>query len=878
MRWYHRWLLRRRRASGPASASAAPVPASTVPAGLVPAGPVLGGVTEIRVHGVGGSSPAYLLGVPDPVQVAGDRFAGFYRTGDAEGRHREAFSWGGLTSRSGTRVLWLFLLPFLLANLAGWMCSDLLRTRPVRFALHRAVLRIAALAVTLNFVLLIAWIPIDYLGYQCGADQKCSETWWLQPFQLMSDLPARRMALAAVAPLVAIAVLWFLVSRSVRQFEAVPPVQKDGLPLEEPGKGAAAAGGSRGSRDGLANRHFWHGRRPAVRLGAAHTAAALAGLAALLTWLTYRLAVAAGRPEPLGPPLLAACALVLLAAVAALAAETDSRWPDVVALTARWVAALALTPAAFALAAFQPCDDPDGCGGPDATGGPVVLGEPPGLGQAVFSVYAGVVAVLGVVLLTILIGHARRERDRVRVLARRRSIGRAVLFGAAAAGALWLAYRWDAFAGRLALAFLLLTVFVLISTRTRATTGRFRWAAPFAVLVLAVATLNTFLIGTLIRVADLVGEVRYPDFQYDRTTEPVIMVFSVIRPVTPYLIVTPVLVLVLFGLCELGAFLVARHGRQAREVRREYIARERAEGRPERLPEWVASTVTDEAISDQDAEDRLGVRRWAGTVSGWRRLGRATLDADLLISGMAVVNVFLLVSLFLHIRVKGGSDDLPAWLIGLGSTVAALLPLLLVMLLSQGWNDPKKRQVIGVLWDVGTFWPRAFHPFAPPSYAERAVPDLQRRIWWLHDNGGSVVLTAHSQGTLLAAAALAQRDCRPDGDRVALVTFGSPLVKLYQWAFPAYVGHDLLDGLRVDSWRNLYYDTDYIGGPVRVRDCDVRRPDPPASRFRYGEPVPRVGSHTGYWEDPALWDAVAGAVARLRRTAGGGHDPDRKGA
>ncbi|MEO3872096.1 hypothetical protein ABGB18_25050 [Nonomuraea sp. B12E4] len=190
-------------------------------------------------------------------------------------------------------MLWLLLLPFLLANMAGWMCSELLATRPKRFALHRAVTRIAALVVTLNYLLLVSWIPIDYVGYQCGADQRCSETWWLQPFQAMGDLPAGRMALAAVVPLVAIVVLWFVAARSVRRFEAVPPLMKQGLePLREPGRGAAVL-------SGLADRRFWHGRRAAARLGAAHTAA---GLTALLAWLTHALAVEAGRPEPVGVP------------------------------------------------------------------------------------------------------------------------------------------------------------------------------------------------------------------------------------------------------------------------------------------------------------------------------------------------------------------------------------------------------------------------------------------------------------------------------------------------------------------------------------------------------------------------------------------------
>src|ERR1700744_446810 len=109
----------------------------------------LTGVTELRVHGVGGTPPAALLGGLAPEQVSGDAVAGFYRSSDhhaseqdrAAGkdvdRNVEGYSWGGLTSRSKTRVLWLALLPFLLANLAGWMCPPGTRASPGRVRLHR---------------------------------------------------------------------------------------------------------------------------------------------------------------------------------------------------------------------------------------------------------------------------------------------------------------------------------------------------------------------------------------------------------------------------------------------------------------------------------------------------------------------------------------------------------------------------------------------------------------------------------------------------------------------------------------------------------------------------------------------------------------------
>jgi hypothetical protein len=87
--------------------------------GLVLARVELTGLTEFVSMAVG-TRPQDLLGDRRPTRVAGDRIAGFYRTSDARGRHREAYSWGGLTAHSPLRALWLVLLSATLANMAGW--------------------------------------------------------------------------------------------------------------------------------------------------------------------------------------------------------------------------------------------------------------------------------------------------------------------------------------------------------------------------------------------------------------------------------------------------------------------------------------------------------------------------------------------------------------------------------------------------------------------------------------------------------------------------------------------------------------------------------------------------------------------------------------
>ncbi|MFI1728066.1 hypothetical protein ACH40E_02245 [Streptomyces acidicola] len=207
--------------------------------------------------------------------------------------------------------------------------------------------------------------------------------------------------------------------------------------------------------------------------------------------------------------------------------------------------------------------------------------------------------------------------------------------------------------------------------------------------------------------------------------------------------------------------------------------------------------------------------------------------------------------------VEGAADTaqaLGSWLIGFGF-------ILFVASGRRAYKDASARRTIGILWDVGTFWPRAAHPFAPPCYAERAVPDLTWRMaTWTRATGGRLVISGHSQGSVLAAAAAWQ--LTPSvRKRIALLTYGSPLERLYGRWFPAHFGPRPLDSLHreVDCWRNLYRVTDPIGGPVRLPGD--RGPGVDAEPFKdplaYGRtrahplPAPILG-HSDYQADPAF--------------------------
>ncbi|MEO6500514.1 MAG: hypothetical protein ABIQ09_01220 [Jatrophihabitantaceae bacterium] len=223
-------------------------------------------------------------------------------------------------------------------------------------------------------------------------------------------------------------------------------------------------------------------------------------------------------------------------------------------------------------------------------------------------------------------------------------------------------------------------------------------------------------------------------------------------------------------------------------------------------------------------------------------------------------------------------DSVVHVLASIESWVGLLLAGFLVTQLRSAYKDPSQRKRIGALWDVGTFWPRAVHPFAPPCYAERAVPELVDRIrvltspiernesdpaWWalqahrrdadrtknLDVPRDPLLLTGYSQGAVIMPAVVAQLPVETI-DRVALLTLACPVRRLYGRAFPAYFGPTELAVLArrlvtpatgsaeeepetaepagrtaktptswpepaVLRWRNLVRETDYIGSWVR---------------------------------------------------------------
>lgn len=182
---------------------------------------------------------------------------------------------------------------------------------------------------------------------------------------------------------------------------------------------------------------------------------------------------------------------------------------------------------------------------------------------------------------------------------------------------------------------------------------------------------------------------------------------------------------------------------------------------------------------------------------------------------LAAVLLYISAAAFVDEWVQGRIGELAA-----GATVS--LVILFFTLVVSALRNRHTRRLVAILWDVITFWPRANHPLTPPSYGGRTVFDLRLRMRELVDATAPtrVVVVAHSQGTVIAAAALMQM--KEPKERYPLLTFGSPLRRLYARNFPAYFGWDTLCRLRnfhstddyapkMPRWINLWALTDPIG-------------------------------------------------------------------
>ncbi|UNZ20777.1 lipase family protein [Streptomyces sp. 891-h] len=758
---------------------------------------------ELLVHGVGGTTPAEMLGDPRTERVTGDSTAAIHRRTDDVDAERhpedyagrpvpEAYCWSNLTSGNGARALWLILLPFMVANLAHWTRPAAHgRRRTVR--LHGLLVRLIALSLTVLLIAAACEVALDLIAWQCAGSERCAQerTWlgFMAAPQGPGDLggwwsqPGRRLALAAVLPTAVTVLLWWLSHRTWSAYESQPPLERT-VPEDDP-----AADG----RPPLSLPGFWYGKRLVARLRAAHTAAGFLTVAGALTAATTK-----HDRTPGGNAVLDVCGWLLTGLVLAGAV---------------WVLYVVCRRG-------RKESEPD-----DEADSPAVHGLPG--------------ASLAVLLLAVVhSGWSRPGWTSSGPLPGDEAFGvLAVLQGAlvVALGVLGLRLHRLTRVPRTALAGL----------------------ASGCVGMLACGLGGLLSGGVSQRVGDWLDGPGTPGQGGGHIAGPPIVL-------TWQASIIPVLLaLVLLLAC----WFVFRVWRDARRLTDDVAA-----GYPDSLPDESRSRRIASAIARAGLTDQ----------APW--LVATVAAATLVLGGVAVVGTLWTG------QVPGeATDGAPDFVAGFADTVQTLGSWLVgfafVLLLAwsrRAYKDASARRTVGILWDVGTFWPRCAHPFAPPCYAERAVPDLAWRMamWTDQRPERRLVISGHSQGSVLAAAAVWQLD--PDTRRqIALLTYGSPLERLYGRWFPAYFGPHRLASFHggLECWRNLWRLTDPIGGPVRPESADTPEPGPPEEcrgvdrgplrdPLVYGRtrelPLPEpILAHGDYQADPAFAQERAGLLARL---------------
>ncbi|WP_436318719.1 hypothetical protein [Streptomyces griseofuscus] len=822
---------------------------------------------ELLVHGVGGTTPEEMLGDARTVRVAGDDTAAVFRRAEdvsedvswagagprggpgargGGGPVQEAYVWCNLTSGDAGRALWLLLLPFMVVNLAHWM-RPAAPARPRAVRLYGLLVRLIALTLTVLLVAAACEVALDLVAWQCAGARGCARRhfwlafltpdaaqgpgvrrwaellgtsggWWAQP--------GRRLALAALVPGGLILLLWYLSHRTWSAYESHRPPVQGPDPAPDPDDSALARPG------------FWYGRRLVARLRAAHTAAGLLTIAAALATPALRFDHRPGGPGALDTLglLLTACLLagagVTVTAVCRRGRDehrVDQRL-DPHLLRQLPLGALALL---LLTALYTGWSRPDWHSTGRLPGAPAFGGLM--LAQGVLVVVLGVVA-RGMYRsgATPSAPAAETDIDSSSVPGPGSVLGPGSGpvpgNGSGPASGPDLALDLSAGPGP--------------GPNPRPTPhptpSTHGLGGPAAALVGCVLG-GVMSGGVAQRVADWLGGAG------GAISGPSVVL-------TWQASMIPPLLAVLLGVAVRLAAGTARLARvEGDRVRREHS------GEPEdpARTRAIAHARAMAALTDR-APLVLTVLSAAALVLGGVALAGALVSGrspDGAAGGTAAA-----------VQIAAGiSQGLGSWLVGLGF-------LLFVTWGRRAYKDRGARRTVGILWDVGTFWPRAAHPFAPPCYAERAVPDLTWRMaTWTEATGGRLVLSGHSQGSVLAAAAAWQLTPATRA-RIALLTYGSPLERLYGRWFPAHFGPAALAGLHRDMacWHNLYRRTDPIGGPV----CLPADGQPPVDRpplrdpLTYGRtperplPTPILG-HSCYQSDPAFAQVRADLLTRL---------------
>ena len=835
-----------------------------------------GGVTELRVHGVSGTPPDSMLENPHVTLVSGDSTAGFYRRiwlggppspslgyADVAGeRRREAYSWGGLTSGAASRALWLLLLPFMLANVAFWMYPAATlppgeeppwRSRARDLA--AALQRLFSLSLTVALTLSAVDVATDLAAWQCGGSRACvAQNSYLHFLTLgFFSQPSRRLALATVIPVAVVVLLWVLGHKSWNAYERLQPAARAKVPGGDQSRAMPSAAAP--SVPPIGRRRMWNGAEPVRRMRSLHVCAgfATAGLF-LVAPLT------SGSHRGVGDTFLALMIVALAGPVLALLLP----WP------------------------WRRQDPADGTAADEPRLSPDWHDQWYWFPRAALALVAAAM-----------------------VAALFPNVGPAVSVGSLPRLSSFLGWM---FLTQIALLILIVAVLATVAAASRGAPRSAGASSPAELPGRALASLAgpvmlllswvlavSFAAGLVLRSADFLGT---PAPAGRPAAGPAVLL---VPGVYYWAAACAFCLVVVTGLVAAVAFV-----RVQRRMRKQE-------------KDLVAQTYTAELsgpggvpVSAQ-ARARMIARAWARARLTDESPLLLTIMTSVLAAAVAASVVGYLATSTVNGTVVRGLWlwQHASWLATAGSWAVAAMAVALIALGRRAYGDPATRRTVGILWNLGTFWPRATHPLAPPCYCERTLPDLIYRMTWLAPRDEDlVVLSTHSQGTVIGAALVLQLDPAQQA-RTAFITYGSPLQRLYARFFPAYFSAtvfsqigEALTGTAGDQepdrrrwpWRNLFRASDPIGGPVRHRypanerlynddviaaltggqppggdngdndDVDRQLLDPPFNPSPGNTAYPQTLGHSGYFEDPYFSGCVSTVIqlARQRQTIAAG--------
>lgn len=754
---------------------------------------------ELRVHGVSGTPPESLLGVPHVKQIAGDDYSRFFVPDPAPTDHVvEAYHWGQFTSGSWRQALTLLLVPFGIINATQFMLPEpATGFGKVLHAVAGACLRAIALVLTYLFTFALALILIDLVGWR-----------WSDKTRLLQGYPDDRVLQASVLLAAAGVLLLSLMGWAGRT--RVPPGEATAL------EGGSGLGGA------------FYGVNPnAPTLRWLHVAAGF-GLVALLADL-------ARTGDDLGSDggalrVVVIAAIVLICAVVIFLGDPEKAasvtWSFAPTVPGHWHGFVRkLAPVLAAGAGALVVIEVFRINGIDRTRAPRLV-EFDRVADGLMYGGIGFMAVLYVVVV------AHLWRGNAYAWTRQDAIARLVelvpVVGTAVVA--WQVGNTGVRAGVVVALVVVLglaawTIRRIVAPGTPAGEDD-SYFRPYAggMTPFLLASVAVFLgIGFSASAATAISST----LNLDVTTGPKGDKIKV--GTTPMLdrvayawgltLLVVVGIVIVLGICYLMRA-------------RAYTARTRAmyaptTADPTTLPsEWIKRVVHATYVGQLKnfvpgiAIAFAGVGLAISGVQGYESAGCTTVD-HVMTSCREAPGWLTLLS-----QPRGGAGSI--FLINLGAWLFVAGAGLVVTISRGALKNAGLRRGINIVWDVFSFWPHAIHPFVPRPYSRWTVIELRDRIrFHLGGHAGippdpvepgrpEVVVCAHSQGTLISFAAIMQLT-QAERDRIAFLSCGSQLRVIYPRAFPAYVSLTgvtwLFESLK-GRWVNLYRVTDPLAGPV----------------------------------------------------------------